>query len=89
MDYSESFKQLWLEILYELQSARSKYPAFHSSHEGYATILEECEELWAEIKKKPKKRNPLRMKGEAIQVAAMAIRFIQDICDRDTKHGVN
>lgn len=76
-------EKIWCELLYELQSARSKYPAFHSSHEGYATILEELEELWDEIKKKPKVRNKNKMRNEAIQVAAMAVRFICDICDTD------
>lgn len=70
------------ELLYELQRARSMYSKFNSAHEGYATILEELDELWDEIKKKPEKRNIMKMRKEAIQVGAMAVRFIQDICDK-------
>jgi hypothetical protein len=57
------------------------YPKFHSAHEGYAVLLEEVEELWAEVKKSPKKRDPAAMRDEAIQVAAMALRFLIDICE--------
>lgn len=78
---------------------------FNSSHEGYAVILEELDELWEVVKLNPKKiefplswygfktkedielwqntkRNEL-MRKEAIQVAAMAIRFIKCICPGD------
>ena len=43
-----------------------------------SVLLEEVEELWDEIKKSPKKRDPIKMRTEAIQVAAMALRFIHD-----------
>jgi hypothetical protein len=59
----------------------SAYPDFHSAHEGYAVLLEEVEELWAEVKKSPKKRDPDAMRTEAIQVAAMALRFLIDVCE--------
>jgi hypothetical protein len=36
------------EILRELSFACSKYGPFHSGHEGYATILEELDELWGQ-----------------------------------------
>ena len=74
--------EIFSVISLELSSARSKYPAFHSGHEGYATILEELDELWEEIRKKPRERSKDRMRKEAVQIAAMAIRFIGDICDR-------
>jgi NTP pyrophosphatase (non-canonical NTP hydrolase) len=61
--------------------ARAQYPQFHSAHEGYAVLLEEVEELWDEVKKSPKKRDPAAMREEAIQVAAMALRFLVDVCD--------
>ena len=67
----------------ELDSARSKYTPFNSAHEGYATILEELDELWDEIKKQPDKRSMVNMRKEAVQVAAMAIRFIHDVCYSD------
>jgi len=69
------------EILDELASARTKHPGkFNSSHEGYAVILEELEELWDEVKTQSG-GNKANMKTEAIQIAAMAIRFIQDLIE--------
>ena len=64
----------------ELKSAYSKFPPFKSSHEGYAVILEELDELWDEIKNDKKPGSQQRQKDEAIQVAAMAIKFINDLC---------
>lgn len=66
------------EVGTEFQRASSIYPAFNSAHEGYAVLLEEVEELWDEVKKSPKKRDIARMREEAVQVAAMAVRFIHD-----------
>jgi hypothetical protein len=43
-------------------------------------LLEEIDELWDEVKKSPKKRNPVAMREEAVQVAAMALRFLIDVC---------
>ena len=57
------------------------YPKFHSAHEGYAVLLEEVEELWDEVKKSPKKRDAALLRAEAIQVAAMALRFLIDVCE--------
>ena len=59
--------------------ASSKFPPFASAHEGYAVILEEMDELWENVKLNQKNlsRNKL-MCEEAIQVAAMAVRFIMD-----------
>lgn len=34
----------------ELESANSKFPPFHSTHEGYAVILEELEETMEALK---------------------------------------
>jgi len=53
---------------------------FASAHEGYAIILEELDELWDEIKKKEHRRKGSRMTEEAVQVGAMALRFLVDTC---------
>jgi hypothetical protein len=70
------------DILKEHERAVNLHPPFNSRHEGYAILLEELDELWDIIKinhaKKPECRDD--MKKEAIQVAAMAIRFIEDCC---------
>jgi hypothetical protein len=73
-------RMLIAEIGAELERARAKHPdRFHSAHEGYAVIQEELDELWNEIKHQQVSR--MRMKAEAIQVAAMAIRFIEDLLE--------
>ncbi len=66
------------DVLDEMEDASATYPAFHSAHEGFAVLLEELDELKAEIWKSPTDRDPVAMRREAIQVAAMAIRFLRD-----------
>lgn len=63
----------------ELARAQVKFPGFHSGHEGYAVIREELEELWDAVK-----RDDTTAQGfEAVQVAAMALRFLVDLCARE------
>ena len=62
-------------IVTELTSARRKFPAFHSGHEGYAVIREELDELWDAVKRD----DIAHARREAVQVAAMALRFIGDL----------
>jgi len=70
-------------VVDELKAATTRYGPMRSAREGYAVLLEEVEELWAEVKKKPEARNPEKMRDEARQVAAMAIRFMLDVCAAD------
>ena len=63
----------------EVESARSKYPSLNSNHEGYAVIKEEVDELWDLIKASKLCVADEGMKKECIQIAAMAIRFIEDL----------
>jgi hypothetical protein len=76
----------------EVEAAQAAYPAMHSYHEGYAILKEEVDELWDEIKKKqltggagtgdPEKyQNSAKIRAEAVQVCAMAIRLILDCCE--------
>jgi len=69
------------EVIEELKNACAKWPAFNSAHEGYAILLEEVDELWEHIKTNQNKRDIGAMRGEAIQIAAMAMRFALDICN--------
>ena len=72
-------EEIFTGIRNELKKACSNYPPFHSMHEGYAVILEELDELKEAIwKSKGVRLNPVAAK-EAIQVAAMAVRFILDL----------
>lgn len=63
----------------EVERAQSIYGAFASGHEAYAVLLEEVDELKAEVWKSPKKRDYAAMEKEAMQVAAMAVRLILEI----------
>ena len=60
------------------------FPFFNSYHEGYAVIKEELDELWEEVKKYPKQDNE-NLKKEAIQIGAMALRFVYDLLSKDHK----
>lgn len=66
----------WIsQVIEEYESATRKFGPFNSAHEGYAVIKEELDELWDEIKGS---QSVDRMTKEAIQVAAMALRFLTD-----------
>ena len=72
--------QAILEVSTEFESASGAFPPFTSAHEGYAILKEEVDELWDEVKKKPSLRSNMALEKEAIQVAAMALRFLVDVC---------
>ena len=60
----------------ELEKATKKFGPFNSAHEGYAVIKEELDELWTEVKDKNSTNESLEK--EAVQVAAMGVRFLID-----------
>lgn len=65
------------EVLRELERATEKHPTpIRSRHEGYGVLAEEFEEMWDEIKADAPDE---RVRAEALQVAAMAIRMIYDL----------
>lgn len=78
-------------VLLEFIRATDLHGPFNSIHEGYAIIEEEFDELWDVVKLKRgcydnqgrTRREALR--EEAIQVAAMGLRFLVDCCEDDSK----
>lgn len=68
----------------EVESARSNWPAFNSAHEGFAVLLEEVDELKGHVWTNQKRRDLAAMRKEAMQVAAMALRFMGECCDEET-----
>lgn len=84
MTYSNTIyddvKDIVDEVEQELGFATAKFGPMNSAHEGFAVLYEEVDELWDEVKAKQGARNIEAMRKEAIQVAAMAMRFALDIC---------
>jgi NTP pyrophosphatase (non-canonical NTP hydrolase) len=75
------FDEQLQDIVRELRRANQTHPRpFASAHEGYAVLIEEVDELWDEIKRSKVDRVALRK--EAVQVAAMALKFLVQVCDR-------
>jgi hypothetical protein len=71
------------DVYKEISLARENWPAFNSAHEGFAVLLEEVDELKAHVWTKQKNRDLAAMRKEAIQVAAMAVRFAMEVCDEE------
>jgi len=67
-------------IIREYGRATSLNGPFHSAHEGYAVILEELDELWEQVRLRDSERDVEKMRKEAAQIGAMALRFIVDVC---------
>lgn len=65
-------------VLAEYNRARNSHEPFHSAHEGFAVLKEEVDELWHEVTRKD--RDPRAMLREAVQVGAMALRFVAEVC---------
>ena len=66
----------------ELDKALRRWPKWTDAHQGWAKLFEEVDELWDEVKLKPKKRRLKKMRCEAIQVAATAIILAMEVCGK-------
>jgi len=69
------------EVVQEIRRARQQHDPMRGAHEGYALLLEEVDELWAEVK--DRRRDLRAMRAEAIQIAAMAIAFAVEVASGD------
>jgi hypothetical protein len=68
-----------LMIRAEYERTAEAFLRFRSNHEGYAALLEEVDELWDAVKTAhPGDRRAVGIQKEAIQVGAMALRFVLD-----------
>ena len=73
----------------ELESAREKYGPFNSTHEAYAVLQEEVNEFWELVQGVVKFSDDDwkndRMREELKQVAAIAIRIIEELENKEIK----
>jgi ribosomal protein S15P/S13E len=82
MDKEAAYIIAGQEAATEAINAHKAWPrSCSSAHEGYAVLSEEVDELWDHVKTKQSKRDLQAMRKEAIQVAAMALRFAVDVVD--------
>lgn len=63
------------EIAVEVLWAMAKHGPLHSPHEGYGVLMEEVDELLEAIRR----NDPVRVREEAIQVAAMGAWIVVDL----------
>ena len=76
----DKVKAILMQVESEINRARDLgFGLFQSAHEGYAIILEELDELKAHVWTKQNDRDLDRMRKEAIEVAAMAVKFVQSL----------
>ncbi|HET7566496.1 MAG TPA: hypothetical protein VFJ91_00770 [Gaiellaceae bacterium] len=69
------------EVEVELRSAQRRHAPMHSPHEGHSVIREEFDELWEHVRADTGRTPAAR--AEAIQLAAMACRYVHDLCGGD------
>lgn len=71
-------------VILELRAAELTFPPMASYHEGFAILWEEVDELWEQIRTRDSTPGrDARIRGEATQVCAMALRLLQDLCSKD------
>ena len=79
-NYSGRLQSALEDIKQEVISAKQVYKDnFVNQHEAYAVILEEVDELWAEIKKNQKVYDLEAQRKEAKQAAAMLVRLMVEL----------
>lgn len=75
----KTYEDIQNQMLVEVQLSKLLHKPFNSSHEGYAVLLEELDEVWEEIKKSKNYTLSNEAKQELIQVAAVAMRMINEL----------
>lgn len=70
---------IWQELADALDKAMIRHAPMHSPHEGHSVIREELDELWEHVRGDTGRSTEARK--EAIQIAAMGLRYALDLCD--------
>lgn len=76
-EQDKAIMDVGFEVVQEVMRAMKKHGPMRSPHEGYAVLKEEVDELWDEIKSD--RGHFATARKEAIQVAAMAMRYVLDL----------
>lgn len=71
------------EIMRMIAKAVDRWGVMNSAHEGYGVLLEEVDELKAHVWMKQPGRDLEAMRQEALDVAAVAIRFAVECCTEE------
>lgn len=79
-DVRDAAMNVLIDVMKELMRATMKHGPQKSPHEGASVLREEYEELWDHVKADTG-RSP-EARAEAIQLAAMAVRYILDNIDK-------
>lgn len=75
----------------EMETARKKYGAFHSSHEIYGVLQEEVDEFWDIVKQNTERTYGLpeykskKLIAELTQIAAIALRAAKELENNEVK----
>ena len=78
----ESMALAIIAIVQEALSAYEVHGPLLNAHHFEGVFREEYDELWDEIKLKEALRDPVRMRHEAKQAAAVLLRFMLDCCGK-------
>lgn len=79
----DAIDHLALEVARELRRAQEKHAPMHSPHEGWSVIFEELEELREHVRGDTGRSAEARK--EAMQVAAMGLRYVLNLCGGDDR----
>ena len=74
----DTINRLQEEISSEMQRGDKKYGPHPGPKRGFGALRAEFNELWTEIEAED--ANPVSIRKEAVQVAAMALKFLRDCC---------
>lgn len=78
---ADRIREIAMEIVAEVEKAVRKHAPMHSPHEGWSVIFEELEELREHVRADTGRSDEARK--EAIQIAAMGLRYALNVCERD------
>lgn len=78
-EYLHNTRQVLEQVGNEIVRAKTKHPRWAASaHEQHSVIREELEELWDHVRADT--GTGAEARKEAIQIAAMAVRYVLEIC---------